>query len=160
MSVISTAANYGGKICDFQQGIKQFYISSGTIISWILKKTSTGYVITPSDSKKQVLINNDLIVTGATYNTSDERLKENIKSIDSDNLFSLNPILYSYKENLNKKQHYGLLAQNVEEVFPELVEENYFGYKSVNYQELIPIIISKMKNMQSEIDQLKEALNK
>jgi hypothetical protein len=61
---------------------------------------------------------------------------------------------------LNKKQHYGLLAQNVEEVFPELVEENYFGYKSVNYQELIPIIISKMKNMQSEIDQLKEALNK
>jgi hypothetical protein len=160
MSIISTTANYGGKI-DTQQGnIKQFVVSSSSA-NWIYKKLQSGLLVqTPATNKIPVLISSDLIVTGSLYNTSDVRLKENINNINTesiDNLFTLNPIIYSYKNEFSKKKHYGVLAQDVEKVFPELVENNNnLGYKTVNYQELIPIMLAKMKVMQVEIEELKQ----
>ena len=47
-----------------------------------------------------------------------------------------------------------VLAQDIEEVFPELVSENN-GIKSVNYQGLVPVLINALKDQQSEIDELK-----
>lgn len=159
MSIVSTSANYGGRIQDNQQGIKQFYIGVQNVI-WIYRKLRNGLVVeTPADSKKPVLINNDLIVTGSLYNTSDERLKDNIKDIteeDINNLFTLNPIHFKYKKDPTKT-HYGFLAQDVEKVFPQLVENNNDGYKTVNYQELIPLMLAKIHNMQNEIDELKRS---
>lgn len=161
MSVVSTTANYGGKI-DTQQGnIKQFVYSSN-LANWIYKKLDNGLVVqTPAAQRYPVLITNDLIVTGSLYNTSDERLKENINKINDeviDNLFTLNPIIFSYKNDFIKKKHYGVLAQDVEKKLPELVENNNIsGYKTVNYQELIPIMLAKMKKMQDEIDDLKQS---
>jgi hypothetical protein len=158
MSVLSTSGNYGGRVQDNQQGIKQFYVGVQGVL-WIYKKLLNGLVvITPADQKKPVLINNDLIVTGSIYNSSDERLKEDIKYItekEMEDLFTLNPIHFKYKKDTNKKLHYGFLAQDVEKVFPELVENNNDGYKTVNYQELIPIMLAKIQLMQNEINELK-----
>jgi hypothetical protein len=161
MSIISTAANYGGRVVDNQQGVKQFVVGGGaSLAQWVYKRLTNGLIVqTPADTKSPVLINNDLIVTGSLYNTSDKRLKDNITDIDSDcvnSLFTLNPIHFSYKNDIKKKTHYGILAQDVETIFPELVENNNInGYKTVNYQELIPIIIAKIKIIQSEINELK-----
>lgn len=163
MSIISTSANYGGRI-DTQQGnIKQF-VYSANVATWIYKRLSSNLLVqTPAASKTPVLISSDLIVTGSLYNTSDEKLKENIIEIDdekTDNLLTLNPILFSFKNDSTGKKHYGVLAQDVEKIFPELVENNFnSGYKTVNYSELIPIMLSKIKKMQTEIDELKQ-LNK
>jgi hypothetical protein len=160
MSVISTTANYGGRI-DTQQGnIKQF-VGSVNLANWIYRKLENGLIVqTPAAKKYPVLITSDLIVTGSIYNTSDERLKENISKINDesiDNLFTLNPIIFSYKNEFKKQTHYGVLAQEVEKKFPELVEDNNIsGYKTVNYQELMPIMLAKMKKMQNEIDELKQ----
>lgn len=161
MSIISTVANYGGRINDNQQYIKQFFISTSGLASWVYKKLNNGLVVqTPADNTKPVLINNDLIVTGSIFNSSDERLKKNINEIEHDkldSLFILNPVHYSYKNDNTNRQHFGLIAQDVEKVFPELVENNNIsGYKSVNYQEFIPLIIGKLKKMQDEIDELKD----
>ena len=160
MSIISTAANYGGRVVDNQQGVKQFVIGGGaSLAQWVYKRLTNGLIVqTPADKKSPVLINNDLIVTGSLYNTSDKRLKDNIEQIDleiSNELCELNPIHFSYKNDNTKKKHYGLLAQEVENVFPGLVENNNInGYKTVNYQELIPIIIAKIKIMQCQIDDI------
>ena len=62
-----------------------------------------------------------------------------------------------------KKNHYGLIAQEVEEQYPLLVSEiddvldddADTKIKTVNYMELIPLMISKMQKMQYEIDELK-----
>jgi len=166
MSVVSTSANYGGKI-DTQQGnIKQFVVSSSSsVANWIYKRLQNGLLVqTPANQKAPVLINSDLIVTGSLYNTSDERLKEYISEIgdkSTDKLFTLDPIIFSYKNDLKHKKHYGVYAQEVEKVFPELVENNNIsGYKTVNYQELIPIMLAKMQKMQTEIDELKNELKK
>lgn len=160
MSVLSTNANYGGKIADYQTNIKQFYVSTTGLVTWVYKTYNNLTVQTPSDNTKPVLINNDLIVTGSIFNASDERLKKNITTLVDDNcednLFNLNPIHFNYKNDVKDKKHYGFLAQDVEKLFPELVENNNIsGYKSVNYQEFIPLILFKMKKMQNEIDELK-----
>lgn len=164
MSIISTSANYGGRINDSQQNIKQFIISSTSEAVWIYKRLINGLLVqTPANQKYPVLINSDLIITGSLYNTSDERLKQNIKEISQekmDDLFTLNPIIFNYKNDKTNKIHYGVLAQDVEKVFPELVQDNMSGYKTVNYQELLPLMLAKIKNMQLQIDELKQSKNK
>jgi hypothetical protein len=163
MSVVSNAANYGGKIVDNMQGVKQFFVSDQGAISWIFKTVSNGVkYITPMTNKVPVLINNDLIVSGSIYNTSDERLKYNINNItkeQSELIFTLNPINFSYINDPKNKLHHGFLAQDVEKVFPELVENNFSGYKTVNYQELIPVMLMQMKCMQKSIDELSNNKN-
>ena len=60
----------------------------------------------------------------------------------------------------------GVIAQDVEKVFPEIVKDNKDGLKAVNYSALIPVLIEAIKDQQTqielqqkEIDQLKSALN-
>jgi len=160
--IISTTANYGGRV-DTKVGTVKQFISSPDSISWIFKRILNSLVvITPSIPKIPVLIDADLIVTGSIFNVSDQRLKENIIDIkDSiDDLLTLNPSTFTFKNDNKKKKHYGFLAQDVEKVFPELVENNNFsGYKTINYQEFIPLILAKMKMMDEEIRELKEEIN-
>ena len=92
---------------------------------------------------------------------SDKILKENINPIKEEKakqLLSLTPVEYNLKIDPNKKLHNGLIAQEVELFFPELVQQGSMGYKQVNYVEMISIIISQMKNMQTEMDCLKEQI--
>lgn len=160
MSIISSTANYGGRV-DTQHGNVKQFIYSSNLASWIFKKIKNGLTLqTPSSSKYPVLISNDLIVTGSIYNNaSDIALKNNIQEIEIktiEDLFILNPIIYSYKNDPINKKHYGILAEEFEQVFPELVDYNT-EYKIVNYQELIPIMLAKMKKMQNDIEELKNA---
>jgi hypothetical protein len=77
------------------------------------------------------------------------------------------------KKDENKKQKIGLLAQDIEKVFPELVSESN-GIKSVNYQGLVPVLINALKEQnvlmkeqqqilseqQSDLDELKSMMQK
>ena len=55
------------------------------------------------------------------------------------------------KKDEIEKQKIGVLAQDIEKVFPELISESN-GVKSVNYQGLIPVLINALKEQQSEIE--------
>ena len=52
-------------------------------------------------------------------------------------------------------QKIGVLAQDIQEVFPELVSEDKEGMLSVNYQGLIPVLINALKEQQKEIEYLR-----
>ncbi len=116
-------------------------------------------------------------VTGAlTANTvtetSDERLKENISALPkdvSDGLLDLKPISFKYtKDSLYywydddaepmTHTHYGLVAQEVKEVFPDLVYEDGNGYLSVNYIEIIPLLINTIKQQDAKLEQQDERI--
>jgi hypothetical protein len=60
---------------------------------------------------------------------------------------------------MKKTSHYGFLAQDVEKLYPTLVNDNVLGYKTVNYIEFIPLLVSKIQDMQNEIDKLKAELS-
>jgi len=163
MSYIGTIANYSGKQCSSTQSIKEFTIGANPAVPWIYSKLPTGLqVITPSDRKKPVYINNDLIVQGSFFNTSDAKLKDNIIQLSEDNknkLLELKPVEYHFKADMKKTLHYGFLAQDVEKLYPTLVNDNVLGYKTVNYIEFIPLLVSKIQDMQNEIDKLKAELS-
>jgi hypothetical protein len=158
-NLFSTVSNYSGRQPDNVQNVKQFVTSISNQAVWVYKKLTTGMtVITPGDQTKNVLIPQDLYVNGSLFNPSDATLKTNILNLTSEKnitVLDLNPVEFEYKADYNKKKHYGFIAQDIEKIFPELVSSNVFGYKSVNYVELIPIMLSKMQTMQEEIDALK-----
>jgi hypothetical protein len=164
MSIISTVANYGGKQPSYTQNIKQFVVSpTVSQADWIFSKISaTGEIsITPANKTKSVYIYTDLYVNGSIFNTSDKNHKEEIEQISDskiENLFNLEPVEYKFKTDAKKIVHYGLIAQDVEKFYPELVNDSNLGFKTVNYIELIPMLLLKMKNMQKEIDELKEQM--
>jgi hypothetical protein len=93
---------------------------------------------------------------------SDARLKSNIMSLGSTlaKLMKIDGKSYTMKSN-EKVNKIGLLAQEIEEVFPELVKEgeDKDGTLSVNYQGLIPVLINAIKEQQNQIDELKSLLN-
>ena len=62
------------------------------------------------------------------------------------------------KKDTNHKKKIGLLAQDIEKVFPELVIETN-DIKSVNYQGLVPVLINAMKE-QDEVIRNQDAVNK
>ena len=160
MSDNSQTANYGGRQPDNTQNIKTFNIYDVGTATWVYKKLSNSNtsVITPSNQNKTVMIPKDLLVLGSINNPSDINLKNNIEKIDNSQFEKLNPVSFQYKNDIQQKKHFGLIAQELETIYPELVTNNT-GFKSVNYVELIPIILSQMKRMQQEIDKLKEELN-
>ena len=167
---MSQIANYGAKHGDSNQFIKQFIVApTVSQADWVFSKiTPTGDIyITPANNKKSVYISTDLIVKnnlyvlGHIFNPSDVKLKEEIEPISDskiENLFDLEPVEYKLKSDIKKKKHYGLIAQDVEKLYPELISDSNLGFKSVNYMELIPLLLLKMKNMQKEIDELKEQI--
>jgi len=100
-----------------------------------------------------VTLDNNLIIGGNITSTSDKRLKENIIPL-SDCLSKINKINgYSFTRNdlqdTNKK-YLGLIAQEVEEVFPELVTEKD-NIKSINYQSFTAILLECIKELNDTI---------
>ena len=165
MSLQSTTANYGGKIGDTNtQNIKQFVDSTVSQAYWIFSrpvKPGDNVYITPANKNNSVYINKDLTVNGSFFNPSDKKLKEDIEPISDskiEKLLDLEPVEYKLKTDIKKKKHYGLIAQDVEEIYPELINDSNLGFKAVNYIELIPLLLLKMKNMQKEIHELREQL--
>ena len=100
--------------------------------------------------------NGETTLAGNLNVNSDARLKANIVSLGSTlaKLLQIDGKSYTMKKDENKKQKIGVLAQDIEKVFPELVTESN-GIKSVNYQGLVPVLINALKEQQTEIDRLK-----
>lgn len=95
-------------------------------------------------------------------------MKKNIKSISNslDLIEKLNPVQFKWNKKakeLNKEKdernNYGLIAQEVEEILPELVHPIYDKYKSVDYEQLIPILIQSIKELNDKMNVLQNKIN-
>ncbi len=112
-------------------------------------------------------------ITASSFVTlSDEHLKRDIEGLQPEKtrqvIQSLRPVSYYYNtedsvhfvHDPNSKGqegvHYGLIAQDVQKVFPDIVYDNAGGYLSVNYVELIPLLIQTVQELSAEIAELKE----
>ena len=124
--------------------------------------------------------NGDVVSHGVLIQ-SDERFKENIEPVGEvlEALTVLEPVTYNLKshraarpfmqngtkeaETLNRyyssleqgSERYGFLAQNVKEVFPELVHTDMNGYMSVDYIGLIPILVQSINELRAELAEVK-----
>ncbi len=94
-----------------------------------------------------------------SYNaTSDIRLKKNIKALESvlDRIKKIGAYRYQFKEQNNSQFTIGVIAQEVETIFPELVK-NTGKHLSVNYDSFGPIAIQAIKEQQQIIEELKQS---
>jgi hypothetical protein len=99
------------------------------------------------------------LTSGATSWTanSDIRLKNINSHIENavEKLSTLQTINFSYKDDKFKKQNLGLIAQEVEKIFPELIDKNGDGMLGVRYTELVPVLIKAVQELKAEIETLK-----
>ena len=103
-------------------------------------------------------VSNDLTVSGDVNISSDARLKSNIVSLGSTlpKLLLIDGKSYEMKG----KQKIGVLAQEIKEVFPELVSEDDNEMLAVNYQGLVPVLINALKEQDKIIKTQEERLSK
>lgn len=91
------------------------------------------------------------------FTTSDKNLKSDLKTIDNSlsNLKMLNGYNYHWKDKKNDKSlQTGLIAQEVEVYFPNLVSTKEDGYKAVNYIGLIPHLIEAVKDLDKKTEEI------
>jgi hypothetical protein len=90
--------------------------------------------------------------------SSSERYKENINKINfSDNFEKLNPVSFNYKKDEKKQLHYGLIAEEVEKIYPSLVLYGNDGLpESIAYHEMAALFIAEIQQLKKEIELLKE----
>ena len=133
---------------------------------------NTAFVIgngTASDAKSdafKVLFNGDatigkdLTIKGDILVSSDARLKANIVSLGSTlaKLLLVDGKTYTMKKD--GKQKIGLLAQDIKNVFPELVSQDDHEMLTVNYQGLIPVLINALKEQEAKISRLEQLTKK
>lgn len=100
----------------------------------------------------------DLFVWGNVTANSDRRLKKNIETIRdaSSKVRALNGVEFDWIED--DSHSIGLIAQDVEQVAPDLVVTSDLGYKSVNYGNLVGLLVEAIKDLQDEVSALKKQL--
>lgn len=132
---------------------------------------STGELLTPISGKYAGYFKGNTYINGTLTATSvvtpsDIRLKTNAKSLRAekgilDNLLKMDVLSYNYKAEVEdsdaNKRHYGLSAQELQKVYPDLVYKGQDGYLGVNYSELIPLLIRAIQELKEEIDNLQQA---
>lgn len=102
--------------------------------------------------------------TGFTaISSSDRRLKRDILPLTNtaEALYQLNGVSYYWKHDVHSVRKfddeltYGVIAQEVEKVFPNLVMEDDQGFKMVNYMGFVPLLMENQKQQHDEIERLK-----
>jgi trimeric autotransporter adhesin len=114
----------------------------------------------------QLFINGIGASPSGIFTTSDERYKRDIKSINNpiEIINQLNGKTYNFRNeefksiNFPKGRNYGFIAQEIQKVLPEVVNEGKDGYLAVNYQAIIPVLTEAIKAQQVQIDELKASL--
>lgn len=94
--------------------------------------------------------------------SSDARFKKDVAPLENalSNVMKIEGVSYTWKQdefpdrNFGSKTEIGVIAQELEKVYPELVATDSEGYKSVQYSHLVPILIEAIKEQQSLISQL------
>ena len=138
--------------------------SSGLKIS-----TGTGvydmYVPTATASQSGVMSTSTQTIAGAkTFSTSvtsptftatsDARLKENLRPLNHMNILTLPTYHFDFIDGAKNK--IGCLAQDLQKICPELVHEGTDGYLSIEENKIVYLLLEKMKEMEKEINELKE----
>lgn len=148
-------------IAHWRGGIGVFGGINSTLITLPIGAKYAGY-FNGTTMVNGTLLTNILVLNGDTVHVN------NVRSLPTETANSLNqlhPVSYSFKSDSSWKYdekmqremeslHYGLIAQDVQKVLPELVYEREGGL-SVNYIELIPLLIMKVQELSNEVNTLK-----
>ena len=144
-------------------GIIKFWTGGDNPSFERMRITSAGDVgigTTTPNEKLQVIGN---VRANSFVNNSDKRFKTNIESIENGlvEITKLRGVRYEFNQSFLRKigeesgPKIGFIAQEVQEVFPELVHQDNEGYLAVNYVAMIPMLVEAIKQQNNELEELR-----
>jgi hypothetical protein len=160
------AQNYPTFYTESYYTTDNWWHNTGTNVN---KSHTVSWVVRLNGDVKFYVEGNGQAVATNFYESSDSTYKENIHQINDalDKVKALRGVNYNWKEEFFprsdssdsissdfSKKEFGLIAQEVETVLPEVVAKNCDGKKVIAYTDIIPIIIEAMKEQQLQIETL------
>ena len=126
--------------------------------------TDSGYKL---DVNGTARINGNTTITGSCsassgfFETSDSRLKDfkDPVKVDLDKLSKLTKAYFTFK-NDPEKMHLGVSAQEIQEIYPEIVDENEEGFLSVDYAKLSVIALTAVDELNNRLNSIEERLSR
>ena len=126
---------------------------------WLVGTTSTFEL--DGDNRLQVegltRINGDLQVTGSISEPSTMRIKTNIETLESplDKITKLRGVSYNLKRG--NQPNIGMIAEEVDEIFPELVSKDKDGNpEAMSYSRMTAVLLEAIKELKQEVDELRQ----
>ncbi len=106
------------------------------------------------------------ILASGTVTPSDIRYKSEVRTLDAtlEKVLNMRGVSYQMKDEFKEKgfgngEQVGVIAQEIEKIYPQLIITNSDGYKGVDYSKFTPILIEAIKEQQVIIDAQKERIN-
>lgn len=167
MGVALGGGGAGAGIIRAAGGVNVLVLGAGNLNLLTLNGT-TGNVGVGIDNPTQKLhVAGNILATG-TITPSDRRYKKDIQLIEDplQKVEQINGVTYQYRADefpangFDNRTQVGLIAQDVEKIFPQLVFTDEKGYKSVDYTKLIPLLVEGMKAQQKQIEKLEKAIER
>jgi hypothetical protein len=154
---VNIANNSTGRGFVFKNG-------NGTLVT-ITSGGNVGIGTTNPGSYK-LYVNGSAFATGG-WASSDLRLKKNIEKLNGviEKLKNINGVTFDWRtdefpnKGLPEGRQIGLIAQEVEKEFPELVNTDNEGYKAVSYEHFTAVLLEALKEQQKQIDKQQEEIN-
>ena len=121
----------------------------------VIDRGSTSHYFEGGNTGDSIRVAGDVVA----FYSSDKRLKENIKPIENslEKVKSINGVTFEWNKKSHKptgKKDVGVIAQEVEEILPEVVETRINGYKAVDYQKLTALLIESVKELSAKVEAL------
>ena len=153
-----TATSTFNGAAEFNNGITTNEITVENLTSGRVALVGSGGKLV--DSSAFTYSGSNLIVTGdiTAFATSDERLKDHVHPIEDplDKILKISGNTFEWNDKSGKTgRDVGVLAQEIEEVIPEVVTTRDTGYKAVRYEKLVPLLIEAVKELTLELNELK-----
>ncbi len=143
-------------------GMSMWTNGGGSGGGWVqnLSLRPTGRVGIGVNNPAYMLQVNGRIKTNGINELSDKRMKKDIKPLQNslDKILSMKGVSYNWRIDeftnlkLDEDLQIGLIAQDVEEILPEVVDTDEEGYKSVEYSHIVPVLIEAIKEQQQIIN--------
>lgn len=148
-----------------------WYQSSSASVS---RQLTASWVVKYNNSDRFFVLGNGDIYARSAWFYSDSTLKYKIAAIESplQRLRKLRGVSFYYKPEVPCKDcdpanddlpasrmQFGVIAQEIEQVFPEMVTENNEKVKLVAYEQLIPVLIEAVKEQQLQMDAMQKEIN-
>jgi lipopolysaccharide export system protein LptA len=142
-----------------------FYSGSSCSYRWhnntsvVMELNSTGLQIGNTNTTYALDVTGTIRASSDIIAFSDARVKENVKTIDNalDKVTQLRGV--SYNKIGETEEKIGVIAQEIEKVLPQVVQEDNEGMKSVAYGNIVGVLIEAIKEQQKQIDKLKARLD-
>lgn len=142
----------------------QFFGSSSTVHSLWCTSTGTLYytpkrALGTKSTDGSFSVDASGNVSGYSFSAkSDRRLKENIIEYRSEkSILDLPVYKYNFISDENKKEHLGCLAQDLQEICPEIVNEDKDGYLAIQESKIVYLLLKEVKKLKKELDMLKNS---